>query len=100
MNWGVILFFASLAICVLLIIITLVTLPQLGNERKNFIKMKAQSYAFTVVIGMLLIEMIENVYLTFWTDRSYEGINPFIFLLTISIIYLITLLYTKRKYGG
>ncbi len=100
MNWGVILFFASLAICVLLIIITLVTLPQLGNERKNFIKMKAQSYAFTVVIGMLLIEMIENVYLTFWTDRSYEGINPFIFLLTISIIYLITFLYTKRKYGG
>lgn len=72
MNWIVILFFAVFAICVLLIVITLTSLPKLGDERKNFIKMKAQSYAFTIVIGLLLIEIIEIVYLTFLTDGSYE----------------------------
>ncbi len=91
---------AILAICVLLIIITLASLPKLGDERKNFIRMKAQSYAFTVVIGVLLLEIVKLIYVTFWTEASYDGISPFPFLLVISIIYLIALLFLKRKYGG
>jgi len=100
MDWIVVLFFAILAICVLLIVTTLASLPKLGDERKNFIKMKAQSYTFTIAIGLLLIEIIQNVYLTFWTDGSYEGMNPFTFLVVISVVYLITLLSSKKKYGG
>ncbi len=50
MDWIVVSFFAVLAIFVLLIVITLASLPKLGDERKNFIKMKAQSYAFTIVL--------------------------------------------------
>jgi len=93
-------FFAILLICALLIAITLVSLPKLGDERKNFIKLKAQSYTFIIVIGLLLFEITENVYLTLWTDSSYSGMNPFTFLVVISIVYLITLLSSKRKYGG
>jgi len=100
MDWIVFLFFAVLAICVLLIVITLASLPKLGDERKNFIKMKAQSYAFTIVIGLVLIEIIESVYVTFWTNGPYEGMNPYIFLVVISAIYLISLLFSKKKYGG
>lgn len=100
MDWIVFLFFAVLAICVLLIVITLASLPKLGDERKNFIKMKAQSYAFTIVIGLVLIEIIESVYVTFWTNGSYDGMNPYIFLVVISAIYLISLLFSKKKYGG
>ncbi|MEG0385742.1 MAG: hypothetical protein RR642_13405 [Solibacillus sp.] len=88
-----------LAICVLLIIITLGSLPKLGDERKNFIRMKAQSYAFTVVIGVLLLEIIKSIYATFWTEASYDGISPFPFLVAISIIYLLALLFLKKKYG-
>ncbi|MGE7023227.1 hypothetical protein [Solibacillus cecembensis] len=100
MDWIAVLLFAVLAICVLLIIITLASLPKLGDERTNSIRMKAQSYAFTVVIGMLLIEIIESVYLTFWTDTSYDGIDPVPFLVVISVIYLLALLLLKKKYGG
>ena len=99
MYW-IILSLIILAICLILILTTLVSLPKLGDERTIYIKMKAQSYTFTVVIGVLLLEIIESIYLTIWTDSSYEGINPFIFLPVISVVYLISLLSSKRKYGG
>ncbi|WP_163970904.1 hypothetical protein [Oceanobacillus halotolerans] len=101
MDWIVLtVFFSILAICAILIIITLVSLPQLGDERKNYIKMKAQSYSFAVVIFWMLIEIVENFYVTTWTDGSYGGVNPFTFLIVLSVVYLITLLFFKRKYGG
>ena len=99
MDMAIVLFFVFLAICLLLIVMTLVTLPKLGDERKNFIKMKAQSYTFTVVVGIVLLEILESVYLTF-KESSYEGMNPFAFLTAISVIYLSSLLISKRKYGG
>lgn len=100
MDWIVIVFLSVLAICILLIVMTLASLPQLGDERKNFIKMKAQSYTFVVVIFYLLIKVIESIYVTYWTDDSFKGMNPLILLIVISIIYLVTLLYTKKRYGG
>ena len=100
MDTAVLLFFAFLAICLLFIIMTLVTLPKLGDERKNFIKMKAQSYTFTVVVGIVLLEILELVYVTAIKDQRYEGMNPFAFLTAISVIYLSSLLISKKKYGG
>lgn len=100
MDWILILFLGLLAIAVTLIVVTLINLPKLGDERKNLIKMKAQSYAFTVVIGYVLIEFGRNIYRTTWGNGSYKGMNPFIFLVAISVIYLISLLFTKKKYGG
>ncbi|MEK4198054.1 hypothetical protein [Cytobacillus sp. FSL K6-0265] len=100
MNGIVIIFFSLLALSLLLIFYTISTLPQLGDERKKLIKMKAQSYSFAVVIVGLVIEMGEKVYSVFWGSNTYEGISPFSFLLSICIIYLITLLFYKRKYGN
>ena len=100
MNWIVGLFIFILAICIFLIWMTLSSLPKLGDERTIYIKMKAQSFTFTVVIGILLLEIIESIYLTTWTDRSNEGIKPLTFLVTISVIYLISLQLSKKKYGG
>ena len=99
MDTAVLLFFAFLAICFLIIMMTLVTLPKLGDERKNFIKMKAQSYTFTVVVGIVLLEILESVYLTF-KESPYKGMDPFAFLTAISVIYLSSLLISKKKYGG
>lgn len=96
MDWIIsAIFFSILGISAILIIVTLVSLPQLGDERKNLIKMKAQSYTFAVVIGYALIELFKNIY-----NGSYEGINPFTFLITTSIIYLSSLLFFKKKYGS
>lgn len=100
MDWLILIaFLGFLAISLILIVITLVSLPKLGDERKNLIKMKAQSYAFAVVIGYTLLEIAEKAYIVFWGDGSYSGINPFTFLITTSIVYLISLLFFKKKYG-
>lgn len=93
-------FLIFLLINAILIILTLISLPKLGDERKNFIKMKAQSYTFTVVIGTILIQIIKNTYQIIWRNGVFEGINPLTQLTTISIIYLISLLFFKKKYGA
>lgn len=100
MDWIFIIFCLILIIFVVLIGITLVSLPKLGDERKNLIKMKAQSFTFTTIIGYALIEIGENIYRTTWGGGSYQGINPFTFLVTFSIAYLLSLLFFKKKYGG
>lgn len=100
LDWIVIAFVTILVMFVALIIITLASLPHLGDERKNFIKMKAQSYSFAVVVILLIIEIIVSIYLTIWGKSSYDGISPFSLLIAISVVYLVTLLIYKKKYGN
>lgn len=101
MDWFLLTaFVVFLVISFILIVITLVSLPKLGDERKNFIKMKSQSYAFAVVIGYALFEMARKTYIAFWGNSSYVGINPFTFIITISIVYLFSLLLFMKKYSG
>lgn len=100
MDGVVIAFLTILVLSIILILFTLSTLPLIGDERKNFIKMKAQSYSFAAVVLYLVFEMGKKVYSAFWGSNTYEGISPFSFLLSICIIYLITLLFYKRKYGN
>ena len=99
MNWIIVLF-VVLVISVILIIMALVSLPQVGDERKNLIKMKAQSYTFAAVIAYVLLQTFKNIYAIFQENGTYDGINPFTFLVAISIAYLGTLLFFKKKYGG
>jgi len=101
MDWIVLnVLFIILGISAILIISTLVSLPQLGDERKNHIKMKAQSFTFAIIFGYVLIELFKKIYINIWKNGSYEGINPVIFLIITSIIYLSSLLFFRKKYGG
>lgn len=99
-NLPIIIFYILLAIFILAIVFTLVSLPQLGDERKDLIKMKAQSFTFTAIIGYVLLEFAGNIYREYWGKGSYEGINPLNFLIIFSIMYLVSLLFFKKKYGG
>ncbi|WP_338335406.1 hypothetical protein [Bacillus altitudinis] len=74
---------------------------QKGDERKRFIYSKAQSYAFMVVIGILLLEVAQSIFLTIQGNHSDKGfgISPIMFLTVISVIYLVTLLIYRKKYG-
>ena len=101
MDWLIItLFFGFLVLCLVLIGFTLASLLNLGDERKKYIQMKAQSYSFAVVIGMLVLELGESIYFAFWGNGEYSGISPFTFLIAICTVYLVTLLIYKRKYGN
>ncbi len=58
------------------------------------------SYTFAVIVGVLLIEIGKSIYTVSVKDQAAEGMNPFILLVTTSIVYFVTLLYNKRKYGN
>lgn len=100
MDWVSIIYSVILLVCGILIFVA--TFSQKGDERRKFINSKAQSYAFMVVIGMLILEVAESTYLTIQGNTSYNvnGISPIVFLTVMSIIYLGTLLIYRKKYGG
>ncbi|WP_345742746.1 hypothetical protein [Bacillus pumilus] len=73
---------------------------QKGDERKRFIYSKAQSYAFIVVFGTLLLEVAQTIFLTIQGDSNQGiGISPIMFLTVVSIIYVVTFLIYRKKYG-
>ncbi|ATH71900.1 hypothetical protein [Bacillus altitudinis] len=91
----------SVILLVVGLFIFIAPMIQKGDERKRFIYSKAQSYAFMVVIGMLLLEVAESIFLTTQVNNSDKGfgISPIMFLTVISVIYLVTLLIYRKKYG-
>ncbi|WP_426458005.1 hypothetical protein ACP2WC_06280 [Bacillus altitudinis] len=91
----------SVILLVIGLFIFIAPMIQKGDERKRFIYSKAQSYAFMVVIGMLLLEVAKSIFLTTQGNNSDKGfgISPIMFLTVISVIYLVTLLIYRKKYG-
>ncbi|WP_281215395.1 hypothetical protein [Bacillus altitudinis] len=91
----------SVILLVVGLFIFIAPMIQKGDERKRFIYSKAQSYAFMVVIGMLLLEVAKSIFLTTQGNNSDKGfgISPIMFLTVISVIYLVTLLIYRKKYG-
>ncbi|MFP7284206.1 hypothetical protein [Bacillus altitudinis] len=91
----------SVILLVVGLFIFIAPMIQKGDERKRFIYSKAQSYAFMVVIGMLLLEVAKSIFLTTQGNNSDKGfgISPIMFLTVMSVIYLVTLLIYRKKYG-
>lgn len=97
MNIYSILFFVFLFILFSSIISMLFLIAKKGDERKEFIMGKASYQTFCVTIGILLINCFESVYKSFNGIQS-ETINPFIFLSSISLIFLINLIIVNKRY--
>lgn len=89
----------SVILLVVGLFIFIAPMIQKGDERKRFIYSKAQSYAFMVVIGMLLLEVAKSIFLTTQGNNSDKGfgISPIMFLTVISVIYLVTLLIYRKN---
>lgn len=92
--------FGIILVMVVLIGLLLSSLAKQGDERKQLIKAKTMSQIFAVVIVLLLIKSIQYVYMELWKGQEAEGMNPFSFLVTISILYLITLQFNKKRHGA
>ncbi len=94
------LFFLILLLAVGVIIIMFVSLAKQGDERRKLIIEKASSKTFAVVIVYLLFCVAESIYNVIAdNDLSPEGMNPFITLTVIAVVYAIALTYHKKKYG-
>lgn len=99
-KFALALFAIVLVISVGVIIAMFVSLAKQGDERRKTIIEKTSTKTFAVVVMYLLFCIIENIYnVVSKTDLSPEGMNPFITLTVISIIYAIALAYHKKKYG-
>lgn len=93
-------FYGLLLLFLLAILASLFSLAKLGDERKTFIKEKAQSSAFMVTVLILLFDSLESLYLTYKGYQSFSPTHPVILLTVISLVYLISLFWTRRKHGG
>ena len=99
MDWTLILFFIFILSMFVVIGLLLVSIAKQGDERKKLIQTKTMTYTFVSVVGLLVFEIFESIYVVFVKEMKPEGINPFTLLVTISVVFLIILLYNKKKFG-
>lgn len=97
---ALVLFAMVLVLSIAVIIVMFVSLAKQGDERRKTIIEKASTKTFAIVVVYLLLCIIKNIYnVVSQTDSSSEGMNPFITLTVISVVYAIELAYHKKKYG-
>lgn len=80
---------------ILLDLFMIVSLLRTGDERRQLVVWKASAFTLLVVVGTLLIDVVESIVKT-----EAMMINPFIKLTTTAIVYFLSLLYYKKRYGG
>ena len=99
-NLVLTLFAVFLIITTAVIIAMFVSLAKQGDERRKMIVEKASAKTFAVTVLYLMFCFVENIYkVVSRSDLSPEGLNPFIVLTVIAVIYAVELIYHKKKYG-
>ena len=98
MDIFVVIFLSLIVVSIGIIIFTLFSIAKRQDERQDYIKSKAMSYTFSVVIGLLIIEIGLDIFQSI-TETSNNGMSPYVFLFTICIVYLMSLLFFSRKYA-
>ncbi|MGE7602416.1 hypothetical protein ACQKL5_07870 [Peribacillus sp. NPDC097675] len=96
MDWVKLVYSIILLVCGIVILVA--SSSKKGDERRKFINTKAQSYVFIVVTVVLLLDVAESIYRTV-QGNTHDGISPLVFLTLILIIYLLTLITYRKKYG-
>lgn len=88
-----------LLLCLCLIIVMFISLAKQGDERRKMIISKTSTYTFGVMVGFLVISVVEGIVISFSQGAPTKGINPFIMLSVLAVIYTTLLLYFKKKHG-
>ena len=71
-----------------------VSLMKTGDERRQLIVWKSSSFTLLVVVGSLIIDIAQSIV----TVEAMQ-INPFIKLSVTAIVYFLSLLYYRKRYG-
>ena len=93
-NVALVLFGIFLLILIILDIAMIVSLLRTGDERRQLIVWKASAFTLLVVVGTLVLDVVESI-----VRVEAMLINPFIKLSVTAMVYLLTLLYYKKRYG-
>lgn len=75
----------------------LISIAQKGDERKTYIKTKAMANAFLILLGVLLLNVIWTMYRMIIGQAGSP--YPFVYLFIVSLVFLISLIFNKKKYG-
>ena len=93
-NLALVLFGIFLLILIILDVAMIVSLLRTGDERRQLIVWKASAFTLLVVVGTLVLDVVESI-----VRVEAMLINPFIRLSVTAMVYLLTLLYYKKRYG-
>ena len=93
-NIGLIIFGIFLLALITLDISMIISLLRTGDERRQLIVWKASAFTLLVVVGTLVIDIVESI-----IKVEAMQINPFIKLSVTAMVYLLTLLYYKKRHG-
>ena len=77
-----------------LAIAMVVSLMKTGDERRQLIVWKSSSFTLLVVVGSLIIDIAQSIV----TVEAMQ-INPFIKLSVTAMVYFLSLLYYRKRYG-
>ena len=93
-NLALVLFGIFLLLLIVLDVAMIVSLLRTGDERRQLIVWKASAFTLLVVVGTLVLDVVESI-----VRVDAMLINPFIKLSVTAMVYLLTLLYYKKRYG-
>lgn len=93
-NIALVLFGIFLLILIILDIAMIVSLLRTGDERRQLIVWKTSAFTLLVVVGTFVIDVVESI-----VRVEAMLINPFIKLSVTAMVYLLALLYYKKRYG-
>ena len=99
-QWIVALFLLFLALLLALNVGMLISLGRQGDERRRMIVGRASANTFFVTVAYLCFRVGENLYLGMARGLPAQGLDPFVTLSVLAIMYTVQLVYFKRRFGG
>ena len=94
------LFLLFLALLLALNVGMIVSLGRQGDERRRTIVGRASTNTFFVTVAYLCLQVGENLYRGMVQGLPAQGLDPFITLSVLAIMYTVQLIYFKRRFGG
>ncbi len=88
-------FAVFLLVLIFLDLAMVVSMLRPGDERKQMIVWKTSASTLLVTVLMLVFNVVEAL-----IKKEPTLVNPFIHLSVVAMVYFVTLLVEKKRYGG
>ena len=88
-------FAVFLLVLIFLDLAMVVSMLRPGDERKQMIVWKNSASTLLVTVLMLVFNVVEAL-----IKKEPTLVNPFIHLSVVAMVYFVTLLVEKKRYGG
>lgn len=88
-------FAVFLLVLIFLDLAMVVSMLRPGDERKQMIVWKTSASTLLVTVLMMVFNVVEAL-----IKKEPSLVNPFIHLSVVAMVYFVTLLVEKKRYGG